>query len=523
MRPSWALVALVASSCTGTIVTPGTADSPVATVACGEAPRLVRRMGADYRAAVAVLAPTWSALASSQVPFAQPRRTDLFSTWSSQASLDEYDVSDAWAAADAVATEWVAGQKDLCPANARTASCLRRVYGPLLETLWSRPPSDDELNEWGQALTDHETELPPALAATATVRTALMGPDFLFRPELGVDGRLQSHEVAAALSYSLWHQPPDAMLRELVAADALTTPDVVAAQANRLLEHPADVPALRGFLREFLEYEHAPDIAKDRLAYPFHRPDALVDDTERVVDRLVQEHAHSGLLRALLVSDLIYVRPETAKSWGVTLAADAGTYLTSTERTGVLTHPAWLVAMSQSDHNHIVRRGRFIRERLLCGVVPNFPGGVVPQIENTPGLTLRQRLAKHSTDQSCSGCHSQMDPMGVAFEGWDHVGRAQTTDNGGAVTTDGRIDGSGDVDGSYGNARELLTRLADSKTVKACWVKQLFRSIRGREATERDRCELERLVALYDASGEDTVAVMSALFGSTDFLNRGEP
>lgn len=515
------LAAMLGAACTGTIVGPTQVEPRSAS--CGEAPRLLRRTGAEYRAAVAAVAPVWAASPSNVAPFTQPRRTDLFSTWSSQASLDEYDVSDAWAAADGVATEWVAAQKDLCPASARGQACLRTVYGPLLERLWSRPPSDFELARLGDELTDAERDLPLVLAVTSSVRSALMAPAFLFRSELGIDGRLQSAEVAAALSYSLWSQPPDEQLRALVGSDALKTPEAIARQAQRLLERPTEVPALRQFLREFLQYDRATDVAKDHEAYSFHHPGMLIDDTEHIVEALVKEHARSGLLRALLTSHRVYARPETAAAWGVTLPADAGTELTDERRTGVLTHPSWLVAMSQPDHNHLVRRGRFIRERLLCGAVPNLPGGVVPEVKNVPGLTLRQRLAQHASDSNCSGCHRLMDPLGAAFESWDHLGRLQVMDNGGVVTSDGVLEGADDADGPYANVAELMSRLADSPTVKACWVKQLFRSIRGREVTERDVCELERLTALYDSSGEDTVAVISAMFASTTFLHREGP
>ena len=42
-------------------------------------------------------------------------------------------------------------------------------------------------------------------------------------------------------------------------------------------------------------------------------------------------------------------------------------------RKGILTHPAWLVAHSQNTETDPVRRGRWVREKLLAGYVPDVP------------------------------------------------------------------------------------------------------------------------------------------------------
>ena len=510
-----ALSALVLCACVGEMQGASTAVGPL----CAQTPRLSRLSGRHYRAIVTALVPD-AGFTTLAVPFAQPRRTDLFTSWSGQASIGEYEVDEVWGASETVATAWSAANPAACLGSTRTAECLRRVYVPALSLLWSREPTAPELEDLEAQLTEAEQALEPAQASVAVLRRVLMGQQFLFRHELGVGGSLSSAEVAAALSFTLRDEPPDATLRALTKSDSLTDPTVISAQAQRLLERPTEVPMLRRFLKELFEYEQTTRVFKSAADYPFHRPGELVDDTERVVEQLVSEHARSGLLRALLTSDLVYVRPTTAASWALPQSPDAGTFAHDPTRSGVLTHPAWLSAMSQSDHNHLVRRGRFVRERLLCGEVPMLPGGVVPEIAKTPGLTLRQRNEQHSKDPACSGCHALMDPLAMGFEAWDHVGRPQTMDNGSPVQTDGTLSGAGDSDGPYRDAPELLGRLAASPTVRACWVKNLFRSVRGREVSAADACELERLTALYESSGEDTLAVIEAMFTSPEFLQR---
>ena len=502
---------LVLTACTGEM----TSSVPMVPV-CSEPPRLSRLSSGQYRAIVGQLLADAGVPKGLEVPFAHQRRTDLFSTWSGQASIGEYEVDEVWRAAQLVAPAWVAQNTLRCDGPERSLSCLRQLFGPVLTLLWSRPPTDDELTAVGVTLTEAERGGAPDEAMAETLRGLLISPRFLFRSELGVNGQLQSSEVAAALSFTLWGQPPDAPLRE-AAASGLTDPAAIAVQTRRLLERPTALPMLRHFLRELLAYDTAPQVTKGVAE---HHPAELVDDTEQVIEQLVADHARSGLLRALLTSDLVYARPSTQKSWGLATGSDAGVFLHDPTRAGVLSHPAWLAAMSHPESNHLVRRGRFVRERLLCGTVPMLPGGVVPQIPNTPGLTLRQRNEQHALDPACAGCHKLMDPLAMGFEAWDHLGRPQTVDNGGAVVTSGVLEGAGSADGPYATEAELMKRLADSEVVQACWVKQVFRFVKGRDATAADHCELERLGAVYASSGEDTLAVVEAMFTAPGFLQR---
>ena len=40
-----------------------------------------------------------------------------------------------------------------------------------------------------------------------------------------------------------------------------------------------------------------------------------------------------------------------------------------------------------------------------------------------PGLTIRERLKQHATDQTCASCHAKIDPLGFVLESFDPVGR----------------------------------------------------------------------------------------------------
>jgi hypothetical protein len=93
------------------------------------------------------------------------------------------------------------------------------------------------------------------------------------------------------------------------------------------------------------------------------------------------------------------------------------------ERAGMLTHPAWLVAHSGNFDNDPIRRGKWIREHLLGGMVPDVPIGVDARIPEDPTRTLRERLEAVVADESCWRCHKSMNPLGLPFESYDDFGR----------------------------------------------------------------------------------------------------
>jgi hypothetical protein len=94
-------------------------------------------------------------------------------------------------------------------------------------------------------------------------------------------------------------------------------------------------------------------------------------------------------------------------------------------RAGMLTHPAWLIAFSLNDHTDPIRRGKWIRERLLAGLVPNVPITVDATIPVDHHKTLRERLTV-TEKQECWRCHEQMNPLGHPFEIYDDFVRYRT-------------------------------------------------------------------------------------------------
>ncbi|MDE0840540.1 MAG: DUF1588 domain-containing protein, partial [Kiritimatiellae bacterium] len=92
------------------------------------------------------------------------------------------------------------------------------------------------------------------------------------------------------------------------------------------------------------------------------------------------------------------------------------------ERCGILTQPSWLVAHSGNFDNDPVRRGKWIREKLLAGIVMDVPITVAAQIPDDESKTLRERFSVVHANE-CWRCHKKMNPLGMPFEAYNHVGR----------------------------------------------------------------------------------------------------
>ena len=127
------------------------------------------------------------------------------------------------------------------------------------------------------------------------------------------------------------------------------------------------------------------------------------------------------------------------------------------QRLGILTHPSWLVSHSDAMDNHAILRGRWIRERLLGGGIPDVPITVDAMLPDEPHNTLRDRM-RVTQETYCWTCHRKMDPLGLPFEMFNHAGLYRTTELDKPIDTTGEIIDSGDptIDGKVSNAIEMI-------------------------------------------------------------------
>ena len=225
---------------------------------------------------------------------------------------------------------------------------------------------------------------------------------------------------------------------------------------------------------------------------------------------------------ASLKGDKIYARV-SRKSFGNGSMKPERTLATAPEgeRLGILTHPSWLVSHSDAMDNHAILRGRWIRERLLGGGIPDVPITVDAQLPDEPGTTLRHRM-RVTQEKYCWTCHEKMDPLGMPFEMYNHAGLFRTHELDKPVDTSGEIIDSGDpaLDGPVTNAIDMIQKLADSERVGQVFVRHAFRFWMGRNETLNDAPALQAAHNAYKSSGGSMNALITSLVTSDAFLYR---
>ena len=191
------------------------------------------------------------------------------------------------------------------------------------------------------------------------------------------------------------------------------------------------------------------------------------------------------------------------------------------QRLGILTHPSWLVSHSDAMDNHAILRGRWIRERLLGGGIPDVPITVDAMLPDEPHNTLRERM-RVTKETYCWTCHQKMDPLGLPFEMFNHAGLYRETELDKPVDTTGAIIDSGDptLDGKVANAIEMIQKLAESQRVEQVFVRHAFRFWMGRNENINDAPVLQAAYHAYKDSGGSMQALLVSLLTSDAFLYR---
>lgn len=191
------------------------------------------------------------------------------------------------------------------------------------------------------------------------------------------------------------------------------------------------------------------------------------------------------------------------------------------QRLGILTHPSWLISHSDAMDNHAILRGRWVRERLLGGGIPDIPITVDAMLPDQPHQTLRERM-QVTTQTYCWTCHEKMDPLGLPFEMYNHAGLYREDELGKPIDTTGAIIDSGDpaLDGQVANAIEMIQKLADSEHVEQVFVRHAFRFWIGRNETIHDAPVLQEAHRAYQNSGGSMNALITSLLTSDAFLYR---
>ncbi|MCY4029836.1 MAG: DUF1592 domain-containing protein [Acidobacteria bacterium] len=355
--------------------------------------------------------------------------------------------------------------------EAEEAPCARQILSTLARRAYRRPVTAADVDALaafygeGRARGDFETGIERA------VRALLVSPDFLFRVVSDPPGvapgepyRLDDLALASRIAFFLWSSLPDDELLEAAAAGALGDPDEIERQVRRMLADPRAEALARNFAGQWLRLRNISGALPSDVIFPNFgeslRQD-FVRETELFFDSILREDRR---VTDLLTAGHTFLNERLARHYGI-----PGVYgsdfrrvaLADANRRGLLGQGSILTVTSYPDRTSPVGRGKWVLENVL-GTPPPPPPPNVPELEPAEDagqvLAMRERMEQHRANPVCASCHRMMDPLGLALENFDAVGRWRGHMPGGtAIDASGSMPDGTAFDGPAG-MRDLLVR-----------------------------------------------------------------
>jgi hypothetical protein len=404
------------------------------------------------------------------------------------------------------------------------ATCVRGFITRFGRRAYRRPLTSEETTRF-VTMYDNTVAISDAATGVRSVVAALLAsPNFLFRPEFGnadaseLPGAktLTGFEIAARLSNLIWASAPDDILLDAAQNGQLGTRSQVADQARRMMDDPRARPALAEFYKQWFGLGRIESASKDTAVYP-EFDDALRTSMAEESRRFIEDVLWNGdaKLETLLTASYSFVNGPLAELYGVAGPADDDSFerveLDPEQRAGVLTQASVLTSYARPDQSSPVKRGQWVRVRMLCQDLPDPPANIPELPQPKEGVSNRERFAMHTSNPACAGCHNLIDGLGFGLEAYDGVGRFRTVDEGVAVNSMGEVTATTDINGKYDGAVELATRLAGSAQVRDCAPTQWLHYALGRREETSDACSALELKKAFATSGGDLRELMVAL------------
>lgn len=404
------------------------------------------------------------------------------------------------------------------PTDEVCAAAALRAFG---RRAWRRPVTEVELERLltqFRAATAVEARFLDAL--TWPLAAVLQSPAFLYRVEIGEpddagDRRLNAYEYATRLAYLLWDGPPDDALLARAGNGELDTPEALATVVDDMLADARFTRGIRAFFTERFGLNALDSLTKDTVRFPHMSPELgplAREETLRVIETLALEDRD---FRDLLTADFTWVDRRLAAVYDVPAPLLDGFGRVSLdpdgERLGLLGQVAFLAPNAHPTSSSATRRGKFVRETLLCQIVLPPPANVDTSIPepSADAPTLKDRIAVHLQDPSCAACHRVMDPIGLGLERFDSVGRARRSEAGAIIDPSGVLDGA-----PFADARDLAWILRHHPDHAPCVARHLRRYATGHLETEAQDAEIDALAQAFAAAEFRLVPLYRAVASS---------
>jgi mono/diheme cytochrome c family protein len=363
----------------------------------------------------------------------------------------------------------------------------------------------------------------------------LVDPDFLLRvyrdPKPTAQGpgpyRLSDLELASRLSFFLWSSIPDDQLLTLAEQRKLSNPVVLEQQVTRMLADPRASEALvNDFAAQWLNLRRVAEVVVDPERYPNYDLTlmaAFKRETELFVGSTLREDRS---VLELLDADYTFLNEKLARHYAIPGVYGSRfrrvTLPDKTQRGGLLAQGALLSTTSYPDRTSPVLRGKFLLNNIFGLQTTPPPAGVdtnlTPVKAGAEPQTIRERLAEHRTNPTCSSCHSVIDPLGFALENFDVIGGWRVVDEAGKpVDAAGTTLSGANVQGLAGLRTLLLER---REQFPRTLTEKLLSYALGRKVEYYDRPAVRSIVRDAAAQNFRWSALISGIVKSPAFQMR---
>ena len=358
------------------------------------------------------------------------------------------------------------------------------------------------------------------------IEALIISPSFLHRSELGPstltadasgkypDTTLTPYEVATQLSFLFEDTTPDADLMAAAASGALATSAGVAAQVDRLLGKDTVKKNIDRIIGEWFNVSQLFSKTKDpsyfaALATADQDQTALENDVYSSTLQFIDQIAWgpSGKVNDLLTSQTVFVNSRLGQLYGLASNGTPDQFVAATDanRSGMVTQPGFLWAMSDPADTSIVKRGKFIHDDVICVDPGPGPGNILsdPAVQAKLAMlpTEIEKSDYRLSTQPCVGCHSQLDPYARVLENFGAIGDWRTVADGVAVDPTGNFSPpsplpAGPITGPVAFAQAIV----NAKLLTGCAVQKMMSYTLGRMIRVQATCEVQQLHTTFEQS-----------------------
>ena len=315
--------------------------------------------------------------------------------------------------------------------------CATTILSTLARRAYRRQVIAEDLQVPLQFFRDARAEADFDAGIEMALRAILTSPEFLFRVERdpanarsNQNYRISDVELASRLSFFLWSSIPDDELLNLAIQNKLHDPSVLDQQTRRMMADTRSKALISNFAGQWLYLRNLAAATPDARLFPDFDDNlrqAMHKETELFFESIVREDRS---VMDLLGANYTYLNERLARHYGIPKVYGSNfrrvTLGSDTMRGGLLGQGSILTVTSYANRTSPVLRGKWILENILGTPPPPPPGNVPPLPDQSPvakAQTMRERMAQHRNNAACSGCHQLMDPIGLAVENFDAVGR----------------------------------------------------------------------------------------------------